>query len=67
MKIADIITSSGMEENVIYTDQSHEHIIFAVNAKNPKDCDVALGHKIMMEVMNESRARHVSIPLKFST
>ena len=64
-KIADIITSSGMEENAIYTDQSHEHIIFAVNAKNPKDHDVALGHKIMMEVMNESRARHVSIPLKY--
>ena len=64
-KIADIITSSGMEENAIYTDQSHEHIIFAVNAKNPKDRDVALGHKIMMEVMNESRARHVSIPLKY--
>ena len=64
-KIADIITISGMEENVIYTDQSHEHIIFAVNAKTPEDCDVALGHKIMMEVMNESRARHVSIPLKY--
>ena len=64
-KIADSITSSGMEENVIYTDQSHEHIIFAVNAKNPEDCDVALGNKIMMEVMNESRARHVSIPLKY--
>ena len=64
-KIADIITSSGMEENAIYTDQSHEHIIFAVNAKNPKDRDVALGHKIMMEVMNERRARHVSIPLKY--
>ena len=64
-KIADIITSSGMEENVIYTDQNHEHIIFAVNAKNPKDCDVTLGDKIMMEVMNESRAKHVSIPLKY--
>ena len=64
-KIADSITSSGMEENVIYTDQSHEHIIFAVNAKNPEDCDVALGNKIMMEIMNESRARHVSIPLKY--
>ena len=64
-KIVDIITSSGMEENVIYTDQSHEHIIFAVNAKNPEDCDVALGHKIMMEIMNESRARCVSIPLKY--
>ena len=64
-KIADIITSSGMEENVIYTDQSHAHTIFAVNAKNPEDCDVALGNKIMMEVMNESRARHVSIPLKY--
>ena len=64
-KIADIITTSGMEENVIYTDQNHKHIIFAVNAKHPKDCDVALGHKIMMEVMNESRARHVSIPLKY--
>ena len=63
--IEDIITSSGMKENVIYTDQSHEHIIFAVNAKYPKDCDVALGHKIMMEIMNESRARHVSIPLKY--
>ena len=35
-KIADIITTSGMEENVIYTDQSHEHIIFAVNAKHLK-------------------------------
>ena len=65
MKVADIITSSGMQENVIYTDQSHEHIIFAVNAKIPEDCDVALGNKIMMEVMNESRARHVSIPLKY--
>ena len=64
-KIADIITSSGMEENVTYTDQSHEHIIFAVNAKTPEDCDVALGHKIMLEVMNESRARHISIPLKY--
>ena len=64
-KIADIITTSGMEENVIYIDQRHEHIIFAVNAKNPNDCDVALGHKIMMEVMNESRARHVNIPLKY--
>ena len=64
-KIADIITSSGMEENIIYTDQSHEHIMFAVNAKNPEDRDVALGNKIMMEVMHESRARHVSIPLKF--
>ena len=64
-KIADIITSSGMEENVIYTDQSHEHIIFAVNAKHPEDCDVAIVHQIMMEVMNESRARHVSVPLKY--
>ena len=64
-KIADIITSAGMEENVIYTDQNHEHVIFAVNAKNPEDCDIALGHKIMMEVMNESRAKHVSIPLKY--
>ena len=64
-KIADIVTSSGMEENVTYTDQSHEHIIFPVNAKTPEDCDVALGHKIMLEVMNESRARHVSIPLKY--
>ena len=64
-KIADIITSSGMEENIIYTDQSREHIIFAVNAKNPKDIDVSLGYKIMMEVMNESRARHISIPLKY--
>ena len=64
-KISDIITSSGMEENVTFTDQSHEHIIFAVNAKTPEDCDVALGYKIMLEIMNESRARHVSIPLKY--
>ena len=64
-KIADIIISSGMEQNVTYTDQSHEHIIFAVSAKTPEDCDVALGHKIMLEVVNESRARHVSIPLKY--
>ena len=64
-KIAHIITSSGLEENVIYTDQSHEHIVFAVNAKQPEDYDVALGHKIMMEVMNETRARHVRIPLKY--
>ena len=64
-KIAEVITSSNMEENVIYTDESHEHIIFAINAKNPEDCDVSLGHKIMMEVMNDGRGRHVSIPLKY--
>ena len=64
-KIAEIITSSKMEGNVIYTDESHEHIIFAINAKNPEDCDVSLGHKIMMEVMNEGRTRHISIPLKY--
>ena len=64
-KITDIVTSSRMEENVIYTDESHEDIIFAINAKNPEDCDVSLGQKIMIEVMNEGRARHVSFPLKY--
>ena len=64
-RIADIITSSRLEENVIYTDEGHEHIIFAINAKNPEDCDVSLGHKIMMEVMNEGRAGCVNIPLKY--
>ena len=64
-KITDIITSSKLEENVIYTDESHEHIIFTINAKKPEGCDVRRGHKIMLEVMNEGRARHVSIPLKY--
>ena len=64
-KIAEVITSSKMEDNVIYTNERHEHIIFAINAKNPEECDVSLGHKIMMEVMNEGRARHVGIPLKY--
>ena len=63
-KLKDIITTFGLEKNIIYTDETHANIIFAVNALHPEEEDRAIGQKIMEETMNEKHARVVSIPIK---
>ena len=63
-KLKDIITTFGLEKNIIYTDETHTNIIFAVNALHPGEEDRAIGQKIMEETMNEKHAQVVSIPIK---
>ena len=63
-KLKDIITTFGLEKNIIYTDETHSSIIFAVNALHPEEEDHAIGQKIMEETMNEKHAQVVSIPIK---
>ena len=63
-KLIDIVTTFGLEKNIIYTDETHANIIFAVNALHPEEEDHAIGQKIMEETMNEKHAQVVSIPLK---
>ena len=63
-KLKDIVTTFGLEKNIIYTDVTHASIIFAVNALHPEEEDHAIGQKIMEETMNEKHAQVVSIPLK---
>ena len=63
-KLKDIVTTFGLEKNIIYTDATHASIIFAVNALHPEEEDHAIGQKIMEETMNEKHAQVVSIPLK---
>ena len=63
-KIKDIVTTFGLEKNIIYTDETHASIIFAVNALHPEKEDHAVGQKIMEETMNEKDAQIISIPIK---
>ena len=63
-KLKDIVTTFGLEKNIIYTDVTHDSIIFAVNALHPEEEDHAIGQKIMAETMNEEHAQVICIPLK---
>ena len=63
-KLKDIVTTFGLEKNIIYTDATHANIIFAVNALHPGEEDHAIGEKIMEKTMNEKHAEVVSIPIK---
>ena len=63
-KLKEIVTTFGLEKNIIYTDETHANIIFAVNALHPEEEDHATGQKIMEETMNEKHAQGISIPLK---
>ena len=63
-KLQEIIASFQLEKNIIYIDQTHSRVIFAVNAKTPKDEDRAVGRKIMNVIMDEEHAKSVCIPLK---
>ena len=64
-KLKDIVTTFGLEKNIIYTDKTYTNIIFAVNALNPGEEDHAIGRKIMEETINETHAQVISIPLKY--
>ena len=62
--LKDIITNFGLQKNIIYRDETHANIIFAVNALHPEVKDHAIGQKIMEETMNEKHAQVISIPIK---
>ena len=63
-KLKNIIATFGLDENVIYTDETHTNVIFAVNALHPEDQDHAIGQKIMEETLNEKNAERISIAIK---
>ena len=63
-KLKDIVTTFGLQKNIIYTDETHANIIFAVNALHPEEEDHAIGQKIMEETMDEKYAQVISIPIK---
>ena len=62
--LQDIIASFQLEKSIVYTDETHSRVIFAVNAKTPKDEDRALCRKIMDVIMDEEQATNISIPIK---
>ena len=63
-KLKYIVTTFGLEKNIIYTDETHTSIIFAVNALHPEEEDHAIGQKIVEETLNEKDAQIISIPIK---
>ena len=63
-KLKDIVTTFGLQKNIIYTDETHANIIFAVNALHPEEEDHAIGQKIMEETMSVKDAQIISIPIK---
>ena len=63
-KLQEIIASFRLEKSIVYTDETHSRVIFAVNAKTPKDKDRAICRKIMDVIMDEEQATNISIPIK---
>ena len=64
-KLKEIIKSFQLEKNIIYTDETHHSVIFAVNAKTPEDEDRGISRNIMDVIMDEEHAETRCIPLKY--
>ena len=64
-KLQEIIASFQLEKNIIYTDETHNNVIFAVNAKTPEDEDRVISRNIMDVIMYEEHAETRCIPLKY--
>ena len=63
-KLKEIIASFHLEKNIVYTDETYSHVIFAVNAKTPEIEDRVISRKIMEVIMDEKQAENIRIPLK---
>ena len=64
-KLQEIIGSFQLEKYIIYTDETHNNVIFAINAKNPEDEDRGICRNIMDVIMDEEYAETRCIPLKY--
>ena len=64
-KLQEIISSYQLEKNIIYTDETHNNVIFAVDAKTPEDEDRGISRHIMEVIMDEEYAETRCIPLKY--
>ena len=64
-KLQEIIGSFQLEKYIIYTDETHNNVIFAINAKTPEDADRGICRNIMDVIMDEEYAETRCIPLKY--
>ena len=65
MKISDIMKSLHLEKNTVYSDHKCKKLIFAINAKDPKEADYKMGQRVMKVLMDEDEAETINMPLKF--
>ena len=63
-KLQQIIASFQLKKNIIYTDETLNNVIFAVNAKTPEDEDRGITRNIMDMIMDDEHAETRDIPLK---
>ena len=64
-KLQEIVASFQLEKNIVYTDETHNNVIFAVNAKTPEAEDRVISRNIMDVIMDEEHAETRCIPLKY--
>ena len=62
--LSEMVRSLGLGDNVIYADHEGKKLIFAINAKNPKEDDHQMGQKIMEVVMDDKGVEVITIPMK---
>ena len=60
----EMVKSLGLRNNAVYADQEGKKLIFAINAKDPKEDDHLMGQKIMEVVMDDKGAEIITIPVK---
>ena len=62
--LSEMVRSLGLRDNAIYADREGKKLIFAINAKDPKNRDHRMGQKIMEVVMDDEGAEIITIPVK---
>ena len=64
-KLKDMVKSFGLEDSVIYQDRQFNKLIFALNAKEPKDVDRQRADELVDLMMDGSSARSITIPVSY--
>ena len=64
-RLMEMVKSFGLEESAIYKCLKRKELLFAINAKYPKEIDYQTIAELKMRLLNESTCRQVSIPVSY--
>ena len=62
--LSEMVRSLRLRDSAIYADREGKKLIFAINAKDPKEDDHRMGQKIMEVVMDDEGAEIITVPVK---
>ena len=65
LKLIEMVKSFDLEDSVIYSNQQFNELIFALNAKKPKEADYQTAGVLIELMMDRSVAKIIRIPVNY--